>query len=133
MRDRILIYSGLFVFIVLVIFPFTGNFILGNGAKKPVLRMPAGEKRCVAPAAYMKSSHMQLLVDWRESRVRKGIRTYTGYDGRSYEVALTGTCLGKCHENKADFCDRCHRYVGVQGPYCMDCHVDPAKIQRGGL
>jgi hypothetical protein len=133
MRDRILIYAGLFIFLALVTIPFTGRLFLGKESKGPELQMPAIEKRCVAPTAYMKSSHMQLLLNWRENRVRRDVRTYVAFDGRSYDVALTGTCLAQCHKSKADFCDRCHNYVGVQGPYCMDCHVDPAKIQRGGL
>jgi hypothetical protein len=133
MRDRILIYAGLFLFIALVTFPFTSNLDFGKGSEKPEIQLPVNEERCVAPTAYMKSSHMQLLLNWRDGRVRRGIRTYTAFDGRSYTIALSGTCLGKCHENKADFCDRCHNYVGVQGPYCMDCHVDPARTQRGGL
>jgi hypothetical protein len=74
---------------------------------------------------------MQLLLDWRENSVRRNIRTYTAFDGRSYTVNLTGTCLTQCHTDKADFCDRCHDFVGVQGPYCMDCHIDPKQTQGG--
>jgi hypothetical protein len=133
MRDRILIYAGLFVFLALVTFPFTNRFFSGKVSQAPDLKMPAIEKRCVAPTAYMRSSHMQLLLNWREDRVRKDVRTYAAFDGRIYNVSLTGTCLTQCHESKADFCDRCHNYAGVQGPYCMDCHVDPAKTRRGGL
>ena len=28
-------------------------------------------------------------------------------------------------QNKAGFCDRCHDYSGVSGPYCWNCHSDP--------
>jgi hypothetical protein len=133
MRDRGLIYAGLLLFLAMATFPITVRLFFGKGSKSPELQMPAIEKNCVAPTPYMKSSHMQLLLDWRENRVRREVRTYTAFDGRSYDVALTGTCLSRCHKSKADFCDRCHNYVGVQGPYCMDCHVDPAKTQRGGL
>lgn len=133
MRDRILIYIGLCLFLALITFPFTYSLAAKQRSSGPEIKLPELEKQCVAPTAYMKSSHMQLLLDWRENRVRRDIRTYVAFDGRSYSVSLTGTCLTQCHKNKADFCDRCHSYAGVQGPYCMDCHVDPEKTQRSGL
>jgi hypothetical protein len=129
MRDRSLIYIGLFLFLGVITLPFTYNLAAGKTAQPPELKLPEHEKQCVAPAEYMKSSHMQLLLTWREDRVRKNIRVYTTTDGRSYEIGLTGTCLEKCHTSKADFCDRCHTYMGVQGPYCMDCHIDPNQVQ----
>jgi len=97
------------------------------------LTLPEKETQCVAPLDYKKSSHMQLLSSWRDDRVRNDVRTYTAFNGKSYSVALTGTCLNQCHTKKSEFCDRCHTYVGVQGPYCMDCHIDPGTIQRSGL
>ena len=133
MRDRIFIYLGLCLFLALVTFPFTYNRATGQTSKSPDIKLPDREKQCVAPTAYMKSSHMQLLLDWRENKVRRDVRVYNTSDGRSFSVALTGTCLAQCHNKKAEFCDRCHSYVGVQGPYCMDCHVDPGKTQRSGI
>jgi hypothetical protein len=133
MRERIVIYSGLFLFLVLMTAPFTINLLAGKTPRNPDLNLPENEKQCVAPTAYMKSSHMQLLLDWRENRVRRNIRAYVTFDGRQYPVSLTGVCMDRCHKNKAEFCDRCHNYAGVQGPYCMDCHIDSAKIQRSGL
>jgi hypothetical protein len=58
------------------------------------------------------------------------VRTFTAFDGKSYTMALTQTCL-KCHASKADFCDRCHNYAGV-APYCWDCHIDPKLAQGVG-
>jgi hypothetical protein len=133
MRDRIFIYIGLCLFLALATFPFTYNLAAGQTSKSPDVKLPYQEKRCVAPTAYMKSSHMQLLLNWREDRVRRDIRTYVAFNGRHYSISLTGTCLAQCHQGKAEFCDRCHSYVGVQGPYCMDCHVDPGNTQRSGL
>jgi hypothetical protein len=75
---------------------------------------------------------MQLLVNWREQVVRQGDRTYRTSDGRVYEISLTGTCIMKCHTVKADFCDRCHTYAAVKGPYCWDCHVDPKLVRQWG-
>lgn len=133
MRDRIFIYIGLFLFLALVTFPFTYNLASGRTALSPEIKLPAQENKCVEPTAYMRSSHMQLLLSWREDRVRRNIRTYTSSDGASYTVSLTGTCLAQCHKGKTEFCDRCHSYAGVQGPFCMDCHVDSENTQRSGL
>jgi hypothetical protein len=130
MRDRSLIYLGLLVFLAVVTFPITYNLASGKTASMPELRLPEQSTQCVEPTAFMKSSHMQLLVDWREKMVRENIRTYTATDGRTYTVSLTNTCLTECHASKADFCDRCHNYSGVQNPYCWDCHVDPEHTER---
>lgn len=98
----------------------------------PEPKLPENATQCVESTEYMKSSHMKLLLDWREKYVRENIRVYTASDGKQYDIGLTGTCLEQCHTNKADFCDRCHNYVGVSGPYCMDCHIDPTQVQGGG-
>ena len=131
MRDQGVIYAGLLVFLGLITAPFTYNVMTGKSAKGPEIRLPVQEKRCVAPTVYMKSSHMQLLSTWRDELVRKNIRTIT-FENNTYAIGLNTTCLTKCHAGKADFCDRCHNYVGVQGPYCMDCHIDPQAINRSG-
>jgi hypothetical protein len=131
MRDRGLIYIGLILFLGVITLPFTYNLAAGKTPQPPTLKLPANEKQCVESADYMKSSHMQLLLSWREERVRRDVLVYKTSDGRSFDIGLTGTCLAQCHTNKAEFCDRCHNYMGVQGPYCMDCHIDPTKAQGG--
>jgi hypothetical protein len=73
----------------------------------------------------MRAEHMNVLDKWRDQVVRQGVRTYTTPDGRQFEMSLSNTCLD-CHNNKAEFCDRCHGYASVR-TYCWDCHVDPAK------
>jgi len=128
MRDRGIILSGLGIFLVLITFPVWWDIAQGKSSKPPELKLPVTAKQCVAPVEFMKTSHMQLLVEWREAVVRNGDRTFHSYDGKTYARSLTGTCLKQCHENKAEFCDRCHSYAGEQGPYCWDCHVDPAKL-----
>jgi hypothetical protein len=70
---------------------------------------------------------MDLLLDWREEVVRKGVREFVAFDGKTYTMGLTQTCMN-CHTSKEDFCDRCHNYVAVS-PYCWDCHIDPKLIQ----
>jgi len=131
MRDRSLIYLGLLVFLAAVTLPFTYNLTVGAGAMLE-LEIPENETQCVESKEFMKSSHMQLLIDWRESQVRENTRTYVSSDGREFDIGLTNTCLTQCHTSKEDFCDRCHNYAGVQGPYCWDCHIDPENIQWSG-
>ena len=131
MRDRSLIYLGLLVFLAVVAIPFTYNLTAESG-KMPELDLPADATQCVESKEFMKSSHMQLLIDWRESQVRDNIRTYVSSDGREFDIGLTNTCLKQCHTSKVEFCDRCHSYAGVQGPYCWDCHLDPENIQWSG-
>lgn len=128
MRDRIWIVAGLALFVALVTAPIWSA--RGRGlAQAPNLTMPAHEKQCVLPSAQMRSEHMQLLVSWREDVVRRGDRQFTAFNGKIYEKSLTRTCLG-CH-NKQEFCDRCHEYAGVSGPYCWNCHSEPrAAVAR---
>jgi hypothetical protein len=120
------ILSGLMLFLVTVTFPFWHNLAAAKSVRPPDLKMPVLARQCVVPAAFMRASHMELLASWREQVVRRQERTYAGAGGKVYDASLTGTCLKQCHENKAEFCDRCHSYVGVAGPYCWDCH-NPQK------
>jgi hypothetical protein len=133
MRDRIFIYTGLCLFLALAAFPFSYNLAAGRNSRGPEVKLPEREKRCVEPVDYMRRSHMKLLMKWREDRVRNDIRSYKASDGKLYKASLTGTCLAQCHGSKSEFCDRCHSYSGVQGPYCADCHLDAPKTQRSGL
>lgn len=128
MRDRGIILVGLMVFLGVITFPVWYNLASGTTSKAPELKLPVEEKHCVAPVEYMRTSHMDLLTDWRDEVVRQNIRTFKAFDGKTYTMGLTQTCM-KCHTSKADFCDRCHDYAGV-APYCWDCHVDPKLVQR---
>lgn len=124
MRDRLWISSALVLFVLLVASPFWyARFAANDLTRVPNLQLPATGKECVAPAAWMRTSHMQLLVSWREDVVRRGQRQFASSNGKVYEKSLNRTCLG-CH-NKQEFCDRCHTYAGVSGPYCWDCHSQP--------
>ena len=130
MRDRGLIMGGLAVFLGLVTFPVWYNIAAGTSSRAPELKRPEQEKNCVAPVAYMRTSHMELLTSWRDQVVRQNIRAFTAFDGKTYAMALTQTCM-KCHASKADFCDRCHEYAGVT-PHCWDCHIDPKLARAAG-
>ncbi len=136
MRDRLWIIAGLAVFVVLITAPFwRARRGVGDLTKLPVLTLPINQTQCVAPVAYMRAAHMQLLLSWRQDVVRRGERKYVAFNGKVYQRSLTGTCLG-CH-NKEQFCDSCHAYVGVSGPYCWDCHnqpqARPAAVSSGAI
>jgi [DsrC]-trisulfide reductase subunit J len=128
MRDRIWIYTGLILFLVVLSYPVWHDREVRATSRPPALVLPEHEKECVAPVNYMRTSHMQLLLDWRRKVVREDQLKYTAFDGKIYDMSLTRTCM-KCHEKKG-FCDRCHAYAGVSTPYCWECHVDPALVQR---
>jgi hypothetical protein len=34
----------------------------------------------------------------------------------------------KCHEERAQFCDKCHTYMG-ENPFCWDCHLDKKGVK----
>jgi len=129
MRDRLPILAGLLAFLVIITFPIWWDFAAKVTSKGPDPVLPSNQKFCVAPTEYMRTSHMKLLIDWREQVVRNNIRTYTAFNGKTYKMSLTGTCLG-CHADKAQFCDRCHNYAAVSVT-CWDCHVDP-RLAHGG-
>lgn len=122
MRDRLWILAGLALFVVAFTTPFWHAQAKAS-VKQPDLVLPVNQKECVAPASTMRAAHMQMLLNWREDVVRRGDRRYHAFDGKVYDKSLTGTCLG-CH-NKREFCDRCHEYSGVSGPYCWNCHSEP--------
>ena len=128
MRDRGIILAGLAIFLGAITFPIWYNLAGGKTSKGPELKRPAGVN-CVQPRSYMRTSHMDLLVAWRDDVVRNGIRTYRAFDGKTYRMSLSRTCLGECHGARAEFCDRCHNYAGMQ-PFCWDCHVDVKQLTQ---
>jgi len=129
MRDRPIIWSGLLIFLAFLTLPVWHNLSAHVTAKGPQPVLPRSEKQCVAPLDFMKTSHMKLLLDWRDSVVRTGAREYTTADGRRYNMDLTVTCLRQCHGARADFCDRCHTYAAVS-PSCWNCHLDSKGLLR---
>ncbi|MBI5639962.1 MAG: sulfate reduction electron transfer complex DsrMKJOP subunit DsrJ [Nitrospirae bacterium] len=127
------IIVGLVVFIALFAFPFYYN--IGKAMEKPEPKTdtPAilqwekehGKKECVESKEFMRSEHMQLLNDWRDSVVRNGDRIYTNAAGKQFTMSLQNTCMN-CHSNKKEFCDKCHNYMAVK-PYCWGCHIQPKE------
>ena len=132
MRDRLLIYTGLLLFVALVTFPLWQGLAARGSTKGPELKLPAGRKNCVAPIPYMREAHMDLLMKWRDAKVRGQMRRFTANDGTTYNVSLTGTCLTQCHGSREQFCDRCHAYAGVPTPTCWGCHTSPPAVADAG-
>jgi len=121
MYDKGKIITGVVIALVLVTFPLSYLAASGDGGYVPEPELPADEEACVESAEWMSENHMRLLDDWRTSVVRGDDRTYVASDGTEYEISLSGTCLG-CHQDKAEFCDKCHTYTGTE-PKCWNCHV----------
>ncbi|WP_028320005.1 sulfate reduction electron transfer complex DsrMKJOP subunit DsrJ [Desulfatiglans anilini] len=126
MYDGGKIITGLVIGLGLLLFPFFYNAGKAAKAPDPELTPKAQEaKVCVMDKAYMQSSHMTLLDDWRHTVVRDGERYFKAKSGTVYYKSLQVTCLD-CHSNKTKFCDQCHDYMGV-APYCWDCHLEPEE------
>jgi hypothetical protein len=124
MYNKGLIISGLIIFGLLVTFPVWFNRLDAGPMPKPELP-PGGEKQCVAPAAEMRDTHMQLLNEWRDDVLRNADRVAVTVDGKEYRKGLQTACM-QCHSNKEKFCDSCHDYAAVQ-PTCWDCHLSPVE------
>ncbi len=122
MRDRLLILAGLLAFVGLLTFPIWHAALARTTAKGPELQSPVGQQHCIEARDYMRTSHMQLLLHWRDVAVRSQQHEFAAHDGRVYQISLSKTCLGQCHVSKTKFCDRCHAYAAVRAPYCWDCH-----------
>ena len=126
MYDGGKIIVGLVIGLCLLLSPFFFN--AGKAAKAPQPELTAKAKeagKCIADKAYMRSNHMQLLDDWRQTVVRNNERYMKTSDGKVFYKSLQVTCLD-CHSNKTKFCDQCHNYMEVK-PYCWDCHLEPKE------
>lgn len=131
MNDRPFILGGLIIFVVFVTAPIWHGVATRKIAlAAPEIKLPVRERECVAPVGYMRTSHMQLLDDWREEVVRTGQRKYVAYNRKVYEKNLTQTCLSACHGSRQEFCDRCHNYNGVSTLSCWKCHSDTPQVAR---
>ncbi len=125
MYDGGKIVTGLVIFLALVTLPVWYGVASGKGAAAPEPEIITQAKQCVEPTPYMRTKHSELLNNWKNSVVREGQRTYLASDGRQFDISLTNTCLD-CHSNKAQFCDTCHTYTGVE-PNCWQCHAVPQE------
>lgn len=126
MHDKKLIFSIIIIFIALMTFPIWYN--RGNAGNVPQPERSRMATECVKPTQYMRTTHMQLLNDWRDNVVReKGARFgETETTHTQYQRSLQKGCM-KCHASKKKFCDTCHEYAAVK-PYCWDCHISPEEM-----
>ena len=124
MYDGGKIIPGLIIFVGLLTFPIWSSS--GDAGKIPNPEKPVGVKECVKPVAYMRTTHMQLLNDWRDEVLREGNREPITIAGVEYEKSLMNGCMS-CHTDKKKFCDECHQYTSVK-PYCWDCHIPPKEM-----
>ncbi len=131
MRDRLLIYAGLAVFVGLLTFPIWRAALANATADGPVLQMPAGRTHCVRDTAWMRRNHMKLLMHVRDDVVYQGVR--------HKDETLPG-CMN-CHVSRlADgsypsvtspkfFCNSCHGYAGVKTD-CFSCHTNRPEPEK---
>ena len=126
MNSKVLIVTGVVIFLLIVLFPFW--YMRGKAAPAPEVELTPKAKaaqKCVRSTEYMQAEHMQLLDVWRDAVVREGKRIYVNPAGKEFNMSLSNACLD-CHSNKAEFCDRCHNYASVR-PYCWSCHIENPK------
>ncbi len=129
MNDKGKIVTGLLIFSIIFTFPFWYNMGKAAPVPEPVLSAKAkAAGECVRAKDYIKAEHMQLLDTWRDTVVRDGERVYVNLKGKEFDMSLSNTCLD-CHDNPAEFCDRCHNYASVR-PYCWDCHIENPKGEK---
>lgn len=130
------ILAGLIIFLGIFALPFVFN-ATSPAYQAPEVKLPdqatvtaAGydKVQCVESKEFMRTSHMQLLNEWRDWALRDGKRTYVGKDGVQYKISLQNTCM-KCHTSKKEFCDKCHNVAEVT-PYCWDCHYTPEELRN---
>jgi hypothetical protein len=129
------ILIGLLIFVAFATFPFYYNVGKVNAKPEPkldtpaILQLPEADRKCVESKAFMRTEHMQLLNNWRDSVVRDGNRQYISTATSShYNMSLQNECM-RCHSSKKKFCDECHNYMAVK-PYCFDCHLAPKEDDK---
>ncbi len=127
MNDRWKIIIGIIIFIIIFTIPLWLNIANKVDTDVPELVLPLGYTECIASTEYMRAYHMDILDEWRDKVVRQDVRMFN-FKGEILEMSLSKTCM-KCHDNKQNFCDRCHNYFGVH-PYCWDCHTAPEEIKK---
>ncbi len=132
------IIVGLAVFLAFALFPFYNNIGAKHSKPDPKTDTPeiqewaqqhGGKKECVESKEFMRTEHMQLLNNWRDSVVRETYRQYVSTsNGDKFNMSLQNGCM-HCHSSKKKFCDECHNYMAVK-PYCWDCHIQPKEKEE---
>lgn len=116
---------GMIIFVAVFSSPFWISWI-GQDYTKTGVVFPEGETACIENTEFMRANHMRLLDEWRDQALREENREYvSALDGRKWVISLQNTCM-KCHNNYAQFCEKCHVANSVY-PYCWTCHIIPAE------
>jgi len=123
--EKKIIIGGLLIFLITALFPFIWSN-LGENPLPSAMVENSSEEPCVLPSTFMRSSHMQLLDEWRDDVVRRGNSQFVSTDGRVFEKSLSKTCM-ECHSMQQ--CENCHQSLNVH-TYCWDCHVLPDMSSR---
>jgi len=104
------------VFAVIILLPVALSlvgFVFSRGDGTPEVFLEAADPRwenCVRDAEYMRFRHMDLLKEVRSDVIRAGLKG---------GITLAG--CGDCHQNREQFCDRCHEAASVSLD-CWGCH-----------
>ncbi len=104
------VHKIILMVIVSVLLLMDGVSVWAMGGDVPQLQAAQG-KPCVRDPAWMRRNHPDFLKQKRDLTVREGVRI------RDESLA---NCVS-CHQSRAQFCDRCHQYAGVE-PNCFTCH-----------
>lgn len=116
---------GIVIFVAIFTSPFWLGWI-GQDYTKTGVVFPPEQKTCIEDTEFMRANHMRLLDEWRDQALRAENREYiSALNGKRWTISLQNTCM-KCHNNYADFCERCHVANSVY-PYCWTCHIIPAE------
>ena len=119
---------GIVIFVAIFSSPFWTSWI-GQDYTKTGVVLPTGEKQCIEDTEFMRAQHMRLLDEWRDQALREENRVYeSALSGKKWVISLQNTCL-KCHNNYAEFCEKCHVANSVY-PYCWTCHIIPTEGKR---
>ena len=115
---------GIIIFVIVFTSPFWVSWI-GQDYTKTGVVFPPDQTSCIENTEFMRANHMRLLDEWRDQALRDENREYiSALNGTRWVISLQNTCM-KCHDNYAEFCEKCHVANSVD-PYCWTCHIIPA-------
>ncbi len=125
MGDKGKILFGLSVFVILVTFPFWSRLAAAGDPQpgRPELEYPGRRHGLRGRHAVHDGQPHESPEPVAGRPGPDGESEYISSTGETYTKSLTKTCLN-CHENRDDFCTRCHDYADVQ-PTCWECHTTP--------
>jgi hypothetical protein len=115
------------IFAVIILLPVAlslAGFVTFRADETPELFLEAPNpewKNCLRDAAFMRFQHMDLLKEVRSDVIRRGLKG-----------GITLARCGDCHQNRDQFCDKCHEAASVLLD-CWGCHYYLTASERGEL